>query len=96
MGLYERLMEIETPKISVHNFMAVLAERKRGFITTNQVITNLALSTAEQTELQRLVARVLDLVTPLTAIEIHDVLIMSEHGGVPYTTVEAVKTRFGV
>lgn len=94
MGLYERIVGIERPKISPHTILSCLAERKRGKLTNQQVIDILTLSPTEQTELITLVTQVINNV--LTSNEIEDVFILGEHGSAPYDTVGAIKTRFGV
>ena len=94
MGLYERLIGIERPKISPHTLLSCLAERKRGKLTNQQVINIMLLSASEQTELISLVTQVLNNI--LTANEVEDVLILGEHGSAPYNTVATIKTRFGV
>lgn len=94
MALYERLVGFENPKIPVHQFMALLAERRRGQVTNQQVVDALGLDPAERTELLALVTRVQ--ADTLTAIEIHDVLMLAEAGWAPYGSVAAVKARFGV
>ncbi len=97
MSLAERLIGIgitETiPKISVHQFMALLAERKRNRVTNQQVIDILGLDDQEQTELLAVWAKVNN--NSLTATELHDVLLLAE-AGMAYTTVAALRTRLGV
>ena len=60
MGLYERLMGVEDPRIPVHQFQAAAAEWARGSITGAQANTLIAATGApltgpEQTEAQALV-----------------------------------------
>jgi hypothetical protein len=74
--------------------MAVLAERRRGRLTNQQVGDALALSALERTELLALVTRVqADVLTP---VEIQDVLLMAEYGMAPYVSATDVRVRFGV
>ena len=54
MSLYRRLIGLDEPKIPVHQFMAALAEFKRGKFTGPQVLSMFQLSPAEQTELAAL------------------------------------------
>jgi hypothetical protein len=96
MGLYERLLRIEEPRISVHQLRAVAAEWKRARLTNAQARTILSLTAAEATELQTLVNRIGTTGSSLTAQEIEDVLFLAERRIAPYDTVAAVKTRFGV
>ena len=94
MSLYTRLMGLTEPKISVHAFYSMMAQRKRGRVTNQQVIDAFGLSAAEQTELTTLWGRVNT--DALNAQEIDDVLILAEQRIAPYTTEAAVKTAFGV
>lgn len=94
MALYERLMGIETPKIPVHDFYSMLAERKRGQVTNAQVIAAFSLSASEQVELLALWARVNN--NLISAAEVDDVLILAESMIAPYNTAATVKTRLGV
>jgi hypothetical protein len=94
MGFYERLMDLEDPRIPVHAFMAVVAEFKRGRLTQPQAVALLGLSAPEQTEAAALITRVTN--NLLTAIEIHDVLLLAEGRYAGYDTVALVKTRLGV
>lgn len=59
MGLYERLMHLETPHIPAHSFMAALGEYERGFMTPAQITAAFTLSPAEQTEAAALLAKIL-------------------------------------
>jgi len=94
MSLYTRLMGLTTPKISVHAFYSILAERKRGTVTNQQIIDAFQLSAAEQTELGTLWNRVnTDL---LLASVVDDVLILAEQRIAPYDTEALVKARLGV
>jgi len=95
MGLYERILRLEEPKIPVHAFMAALAERKRGQITGANIVTLFDLDATATTEVIALNARFDDVVTPLTGVEVHDVLLLAD-AGLGYTTVAALKNRLGV
>lgn len=95
MGLYERLLRIEEPKIPAHQFMAALGEIKRGHVTAQQVATSFELNVDEQTEAATLFARFNDLVDPLTSVELHEVLLLAEQGRA-YATVTGLTTRLGV
>jgi len=94
MSLYTRLMGIDTPKISVHAFYSLMAERKRGKVTNQDVIDAFGLSAGEQTELSTLWTRINN--DLLLAAELDDVLICAEHRIAPYDTEAEVKTRLGV
>lgn len=95
MGLYERILRLEEPKIPVHGFMAALAERKRGRVTAQQIVTTFQLDAAAQADAVALNARFDDAVNPLTGVELHDVLLLAD-AGLAYQTVNALKTRLGV
>lgn len=59
MALYDRLLDFESPKVRIHQFMAALGEIERGFMTEAEVATAFGLSAGEQTELTTLVGKVL-------------------------------------
>jgi len=94
MGLYERLMGDEQPKIPVHQFTAAVAEKKRLKITTQQVIDAFGLSAGEQTEVATLFTAVDGVL--LTREMVIDVLNLAERKLAGYTTAALVKTRLGV
>lgn len=94
MGIYERLLGLEDPKIPVHAFYSMVTERRRARVTQQQVIDAFGLSAGEQTELTTLVNRIA--ANKITGPEVHEVLMLAESALAPYTTVAAVKTRFGV
>lgn len=98
MGLYERVLGLELPKISEHWVLALLAEFGRGQITKAQIDAALNLSPAEQAELQTLASTFTGAVSAklLRALEVQDVLMLGKSKIAPYTTVAAVKTRLGV
>lgn len=96
MGLFERLMGLEEPKIPVHQFQAMMAERSRGKVTDEQIIDAFNLSAAEQVEMGKTRDRTLAPVSPLMTSEVDDVLLLAEMLIPPYNTAAAVKTRLGV
>jgi hypothetical protein len=61
MALYDRLLGFATPKISVHAFMAALAEFERGKVTQPQISTMFGLDAGEQTELATLAVKIIGL-----------------------------------
>jgi hypothetical protein len=95
MGLYERILRLEEPKIPVHAFMAAMAERKRGKVSAAQIVSTFALDAAAQIDAIALNARFDDTVNPLTGTELHDVLLLAD-AGLAYQTVTALKNRLGV
>lgn len=94
MGIYERLLRLQEPRIPVHQFIAACAEVSRGNMSNVQARTALNLSAAEGTEANALIARVTS--AALSRVEIHDVLLLAETRTPPFDTVAAVKTRLGV
>lgn len=95
MGLYERLLrQPGVEKIPSHQFMAAMGELKRGRVTALTLAAAFNLDVSEQLEAQVLFAR-FNNGTPLTAVELHEVLLLAE-SGLAYTTVEALKNRLGV
>jgi hypothetical protein len=94
MGLWERVVGTEEPKIAVHAFFAMASERRRGKVTDADVYNAFGLSAGEQTEFQTFLALLNKNVR--SAQELHEVLIAAESGLAPYDTVAAVKTRLGV
>jgi hypothetical protein len=96
MGLYERILRLEEPKIPVHAFMAAMAEIRRGHGTRNQFVTIFQLDAAAQADLDVIITRFSG-GNPLTGVELHDVLLLADAKAVPvYKTVAALKTRLGV
>jgi hypothetical protein len=95
MGLYERILRLEEPKLPVHAFQAALAERKRGKVTAQQIVSTFQLDAAATADAVALNARFDDLVNPLTGPEVHDVLLLAD-AGLAYQTVATLKSRLGV
>lgn len=100
MGLYERLMGLETPKLSVHEFMGVMQEIALGNMTGAQGVTAFGLSASESTEASTLQSVIAAQPTAtdkkLKAMEFERVLMVAEQRIVPFNTPALVKTRFGV
>lgn len=80
MSLLTRLIEPlpGEDKIAVHQFMAALAEYKRGAATGAQVVAAFNLDAIETTQLQNWLDN-LDADT-ISRAEIHDVLLLGEVG----------------
>ena len=96
MGLYERLLRLEEPRISMHAFPAIIGELRRGRVTEATIISQFGLDVTAQLELATLVARFTNGV-PLTPAELHDVCLIADNKGIPaYKTVTALKNRLGV
>lgn len=93
MGLYERLTNLEEPKLSIHAFVGCAAEWVRGRMNANQAKAALGLSAAEGNEALTLVNRVTS--GALSREEVQDVLLMAEQQTF-YATVAAIKARLGV
>jgi hypothetical protein len=58
MGLYDRLLGLESPRIPMHDFIGAMGELERGKITTQQAIDLFTLSAGEQTEATTLLAKI--------------------------------------
>lgn len=75
MGLYERLLQLEEPRIPLHLFQALVGERARGRLTAKQAHDAIAarsgapLTPAEQAEFQALVATVPPATTTASKVE---------------------------
>lgn len=78
MALLDRLLNLEDPKIPTHQFMAALAEYKRGAIAKQNVVDAFDLSIDEATALQAWLDN-LDSDTVNRAM-IHDILLLGEVG----------------
>ena len=100
MGLYERLMGFEQPKLPVHQFMGAMQEISLGNMTGAQGVTAFGLSPAEATEASTLQATIAAEPTAVEkkvkAMEVERVLFLAEQRLVPFDTPAAVKTRLGV
>jgi hypothetical protein len=93
MGLYERILRVEEPKLPVHQLIAAMQEHRAGRLTTNQVRTAFNLTASEGQELITLRDRVVS--GALTTEEVERVLYLAE-SGMFYATVALLKTRLGV
>jgi len=93
MSLLTRLVAPleDEEKLPVHQFMAALAEYKRGAVTGAQLATAFDLTPEEATALQNFLSN-LDSDTINRAL-IHDVLMLGEYG---LYTLNQVKSRLGV
>ena len=93
MGLLSRLINPtqDEDSLPVHQFMAALAEYKRGAVTGAQVVAAFNLNANEAISLQEF----LDGLTlnQLDRAIIHDVLLLGESG---HYTINFVKTRLGL
>lgn len=59
MGLYERILSLEDPKIAVHQFMAALAEYERGNMTAGEIVTAFELDATAQAEAVTLESKII-------------------------------------
>ena len=109
MGLYERLLNQESPRIPVHAFQAVAAEWARSELTGAQAnavieaLTGAPLDPTAQAEAQALVAAVPTGSTATNkadrALRIHEIdqiLLLADAQAPGYDTAAALKTRLGV
>jgi hypothetical protein len=77
MGLYERLIGVEDPKIHVHTFMAALGEIERGSMTGAEASAAFALSPTEQVEAAALISRI---ITPRESISLGGFVTLTNVG----------------
>lgn len=91
MAILPRLLGTEEPKITVHQFMAALAEYKRGAVTGQQIVTAFSLTSSEATALQQWLSN-LDS-DEIDRTLIHDVLLLGETG--LYSNTQ-VRNRLGI
>lgn len=91
MGLLQRLLGTEEEKLPAHQFMAALAEYKRGAITGQNVVDTFGLNANETTALQAFLNN-LDGDT-INRQLIHDVFLLGEGG---YYTEAQVRARLGI
>lgn len=96
MGLYERILGTEQPRVRVHQLRGCIAEFKRGNMTALQARTGLGLDDAAAADVTALLARVGTGGGQLSSQEVEDVLFLLERAIAPYDSVAAVKTRFGI
>lgn len=109
MGLYERILRLEEPRLPVHAFQSVAAEWARGRITgteANAIIGALTGAPLDATAQQEAVALVNTVPTGSTTAnkadralrlnEIDQVLLLADAKAPGYDTVAALKTRLGV
>ena len=111
MALYERLLgrtdagvSVEG-KIPIHQFQAVMGERARGALATNNAARDVInsvidppLTVGEETEAVALLNTIAGSATAklVRAKEIDDVLLLAERSAVGYVTPAQVKARLGV
>lgn len=95
MSLYQRMLGLEEPKLSVHALMALMFEVNAGFVTAAQAQTALGLSAAEVTEVGVLRARIGSTGGRVPADEMHRVLLLAD-SRTHYDTEAKIKTRLGV
>lgn len=59
MGLIERLVGVELPKIAAHQFTAALGEQQRGKMTRAQVISAFGIAVGDEPDLDLVIAKIL-------------------------------------
>lgn len=100
MALYDRLIGLALPRISIHAFFSVMQEFALGNMTGAQAITAFNLDAGEQAEaltLKNVILAEPDSITKrLKALEFEQVLIIAQSQIAPYLTSADVKTRLGV
>lgn len=103
MALIERLMDLEEPRIPVHDFFAAAMEIVAGRLTVTQVKTALNLNAAAQAEFDALAATA-PTGSTATALankalwvhSMHAVFILAEGGYAGYNTPTAVRNKLGI
>ncbi len=91
MALLDRILGTEAPKIPAHQFVAALAEYKRGEVTGAQVATAFGLSQPEIAALGNWLSRLDN--NSINREIVDDVLMLGEAG---YYTKAQVQNRLGV
>jgi len=103
MALVERLMNLETPRIPIHDFFAMQSEIIRGPLTVAVVKSMLNMDTAAQVEYDLLVATA---PTGISATELankalflhsqHSIFILAEGRYPGYSTPTEVRLQLGI
>jgi hypothetical protein len=103
MALVERLMDLESPRIRVHDFFAANHERIEGRLTRQSVIDMFALDTASTTEYDALAALAPTGTSALATAQkamfinqVHSVFILAEGRYAGYETPANVRTKLGL
>lgn len=109
MALIERLMGLEDPRIPVHQFQAIAAERARGNISPAQAQAAIEASSGaplDSGEVAEALALIATVPTGSTAdekasralrlFEIDQVLLMASQQLAPYNDPAVVRTRLGL
>lgn len=77
-------------KLPVHQFLAALAEVRRGEVTRAQLIAGFSLDASEEEQLDTFISRMA--ADSISREEVHDVLMLAENG---FRTPAQVLTRLG-
>lgn len=103
MALIERLMDLEQPRIPVHDFFAANAQRIDGQLTRAEVIAMFALDAAATTEYDAIAALAPTGNTALATAQkamfierIHGVLLLGEGRYPGYATPADVRAKIGI
>lgn len=103
MALVERLMNLEQPRIPVHDFFAAGHEIVMGRVTVAQVKTFLAMDAAAQAEMDAIVALAPTGTSALATAQkaqyvesLHSVFLLAESRYPGYDTPAAVRTKLGI
>ena len=96
MGLYERWLGTEEPRLPVHAFAAAMREATRGAVTQPQLVTGFGLDVTAQAELALIqatwAAQPTDRAKDAFVTKLHDVMLLVSDGF--YTKAKA-KTELG-
>jgi hypothetical protein len=98
MSLVERLMGLEDPKISVHEFAASCFEIVFGPRTVQQTKTYYKMDAAAQAEFDSLMSTVkgTDMKRFRTIFMFEQVFILAEHGAPLYSTPSKIRIRLNI
>lgn len=103
MALVERLMNIETPRIPVHDFFAAQSELARGALTVAGIKTFLQMDAACAAEYDLLVASAPTGSTTANQLargfyidKIHAVFMLAERRYPGYSTPAEVRAKLGI
>lgn len=94
-NLYDHIVGEVEQKLTIHQFMASLAEVDRGIITATQAGAMFSfVGAGAQTEITTLLANLQ--AASITRERIHDVLFLAEVKLAPYDTKTFVDTQLGI
>jgi hypothetical protein len=87
MGLLERLIGLELPKIPAHQFTAALGEGERGKTTRAEIITFFGIQPAEEADLDAIIAKII----PIPDSYSLGATVVLTNVGAAYDTIDAAR-----